>query len=251
MGVPSFLRVENTEVYYKGEGELAIVIPEVFFERNHAIIEGEITHVIGLLNYAILKKDTDKIEKNIKRFNYPSAFSTKPGRVEKVKNFKVKESSKPADYRIYYYKDNNVDQVIVSTEVPEDLANVEEFFAIFVTTGKVPAGIRYEDLYTYFEDSMNANGASFKMNMQEFGLIVSEFARDPDDMSKPFRLSKKLDTDPYSYQVFSIKELAKMVSPFTAMVTEDWNDAVLSASLIDDKDIIDTPLEPVLTGSLK
>lgn len=247
--IPKFLKIKDGTVYYNGEGELVIIIPERFFERNHAIIEGDITHTIGIMNYAILKKPSDKIKNNTKRLNHPSAFSTKPGRVEKVKDFKLNDSVKPEDYRLYYYKDNDEDQVICNIQMPDDIANVEEFMSIFVNTGKIPKGISYYDLYAYFEEAMNINGNSFKMNMQEFGLIVSEMAVDP-STGKPYRLSKKCDTDPYGYDVLSIKDIANNISPFTAMVTENWNESIVNAALIEDKDVIDTPMEPILTGHL-
>lgn len=247
--LPDFIKLKDGTAYYKGPGELVMIIPEQFFERNHAIIEGDITHTIGIFTYAILKKPSDKIQDNVRRLNHPSAFSTKPGRIEKVKDFKLGKSIAPADYRLYYYADNDEDQLVCDINVPDDIANVEEFMSIFVSTAKMPRGIKYHDLYEYLEDSMKINGNSFKINMQEFGAMISELCIDP-DTGKPFRLSKKCDTDPYAYEMRSIKEVANEISPFTAMISENWNKSVVSASLQDDKDIIDTPMEPILTGHL-
>lgn len=247
--IPVFLRIASDDsVHFKGTGTFTLIIPEQFFERNHAIVEGEITHVIGILNYYVLKPGEKFTEKKVKRFNFPSVFSTKPGNIEKVKSMKIRSSDKPSDYRLYTYEDNAEDQIICNLNYPMELGNAEEFMSIFINTGKIPSGIKYHDLYEYFERAMNLNGESFGMTMQEFGLLVSEFCRDPHDISKPFRLSADLDKDPYNYDVVSIKELAKLVSPFTSIVTENWNEAIVNGSLIDDKDIISTPMERIMTG---
>lgn len=245
--IPSYLRLKDNAVYYNGEGTFVFFVPEIFFERNHAIVEGEVIYLIGLLNFSMFKKPED-LTKKIKRFNYPSAFGTKPGRMEKVKNFKLTDSSKPEDYRLLYYENNSEDQIVVSIEIPEELSNVEEFFSIIVNTGKIPQGIPYNVLDEYFSESMGLNGGSFGLSEQEFGIVVSELCRDPNDISRPFRLSKAIDNDMCSYTPISIKQIAKIISPFTAITTENWDEAVVNAATIEEKDIISTPMEKIMTG---
>ena len=50
------------------------------------------------------------------------------------------------------------------------------------------------------------------------------------------------------YIPISIKEVSKVISPFTSIVTENWDEAVISAGLIEDKDIKNTPMEKIMMG---
>lgn len=255
-----FLKEKDDALYFSGDGELLIFVPEIFFSRNHAIIEGDVINLIGVLNYMVVDKLDPELDiakeitaskgKSVKRFDYPSAFSTRPQRVEKVKNLKLKPNAPAEDYRVLHYQNNDHDQIFVSLEVPQDIANVEELMSIFINTGKIPYGIKYNELHNYFVKTMSLNGGSFKTSMQLFGVVVSELARDPHNINKPFRLSSNFEKDQYSYRPISIKEIAKIASPFTAMVTENWDEAVINAGLIDDENAIPTPMEPIMTGDL-
>lgn len=255
-----FLKEKDDSLYFKGEGEFLLFVPEIFFSRNHAIVNGDVIDLIGVLNYMVLDKIDPNLDiakelssskgKTVKRFYYPSAFSTRPQRMEKVKNIKLRPNAPSEDYRVLHYQDNDHDQIFVSLQVPQDIANVEELMSIFVNTGKIPYGIKYDELHNYFIDSMTLNGGNFKTNIQIFGVIVSELARDPHNINKPFRLSSNFEKDPYSYRPISIKEIAKITSPFTSMVTENWDEAVINAGLIDNEDAISTPMEPIMTGDL-
>lgn len=248
--IPSFLKLKNNALYYNGPGEFVFLVPEIFFERKHAIIEGEFVNMLGILNYAVLKKESDTIMKNLKNFRFPTVFLSKPGRIEKVKNLKLVDSRPAESYRILHYTDNNEDQIVVSIDVPQDIANVEEFMQIFVKTGKIPANIPYDTLHEYFLESIALNGGSYKITAQMFGIIVSELCRDPKDLSVPYRLSKTINNSMVDYESISIKAIPKIVSPFTSITTENWDEAVVSASIIDEEDIKDTPMEKIMMGTL-
>lgn len=248
MSIPSFLRKDGDTLYYNGDGEFVFIVPERFFEKGSdiALVVGEYVSLIGILNYAILRKESDPLNKNLKTFNFPTVFLTKPGKIEKIKNLKLYPSSEGEDYRLLKYSDNGVDQIVVSTKVPQDIAYVEEFFNLFVQTAKIPRTIPYDELYTYFMESIKLNGGSFGISSQLFGIIVSELCRDPNNINNPFRLSKAIDTDMNSYNPISIKTVPKLVSPFSAITSENWDEAVVSACMNKDN-IKSTPLEKVLT----
>lgn len=246
--IPSFLKLKDRTLYYKGEGEFVFLVPEIFFSRNHAIIDGEFVNIIGLLNYSILKKPTDPITKNLKVFDFPTVFLTKPGKIEKVKRLKLVDSRPAEDYRVLHYEDNNEDQIICSIDVPQDIANVEEFMQIFVKTGKIPTGIPYDIIHNLFLENMELNGNSYGITAQYFGLIVSELCRDPNDNSRPYRLSKAINKSMVDYEPISIKTISKIVSPFTSITTENWDEAVVNASIIEPEKIKNTPMERIMMG---
>lgn len=248
--IPSWLRLKDSALYFNGEGEFVFFIPEIFFERDHAIFEGDIVYTIGMLNYTILKPGQTDLTKNVKAFNFPTAFGTKPGRIEKVKNLKLVSTQDPEDYRVFYYSANNEDQIVVSIDVPQDIANVEEFMQICFTTGKIPRNIKYGLLQDYIHDNMELNGNSYGITAQMYGILWSEVCRDPNNLEIPYRLSKNFDfKNQVNYAAMSIKDVAKNISPFTAVTTENWDEAVIAAGIIDSKDIKNTPMEKIMTGT--
>ena len=246
MALPAFIRKKEDTVYYSGKGEFLLFVPEVYFERKVAVIEGEFVELLGICNYAINENPgkTD-LSKKIRTFYFPSRFITKPGLIEKRKNFSI-TADYTVDYRIFHYEDNKEDQIIVSTKVPQDITNVEDFFRLFVDTGNIPNTISYEDLYLYFLDSIEINGSSYNLPASLFGLLISELCRDPSDINKPFRLGKTLDKNPHGYTAISVKDVPKLVSPFTSLTSENFDKAVVGA--IQNKNNEYTPLERVLTG---
>lgn len=246
--LPNWMSLKNDSLFYTGAGEFIFYVPESFFEHNHAIIEGDIVHLMGILNWIIIKdgEDPSKMSLKSKPFNWPTAISTKPGSMEKVKGLKIVESQKAQDFRIFRYSNNGEDQILSTIHNVQDIVNVEECMSIFEITGKIPPGISYYDLLYYYIDPMRLNGSDYGITAQEFGLLYSEICRSPHDYSVPFRLTKDLDKDPYCYVPVSAKQISKLVSPFTAITTENWDKAVISSAIIDDKDIKDTPMEKIM-----
>lgn len=246
--LPNWMRLKDDSLYYIGTGEFIFYVPESFFEHGHAIIEGEIIHTIGILNWVIIKdgEDPTKCSLKSKPFTWPTAISTRPGSIEKAKGLKIVESQKAQDFRILRYTNNNDDQILTTIHNVQDIVNVEKCMSIFETTGKIPPGISYYDLYKYYIEPMRLNGSDYGITAQEFGILYSEICRSPHDYSVPFRLTKDLDKDPYSYVSVSAKQISKLVSPFTSITTENWDKAVISSAIIDEKDIKDTPMERIM-----
>ena len=246
MPVPAYIKKKEDTVYYSGQGEFLLFVPEVYFDRKCAVIEGEFIELIGICNYTVNENPgKSDISKKIRTFYFPSRFITKPGKIEKVKNFAITKDY-TADYRILHYENNDEDQIIVSTKVPQDITNVEDFFRLFVDTGNIPKTIPYEELYKYFLDSIAINGSSYKLHASLFGLLVSELCRDPKDPNKPFRLGTAIDSDRCSYIPMSVKDIPKLVSPFTSLTSENFDKAVVGAIMNENN--TPTPLERVFTG---
>lgn len=247
MALPSYIRVEDETVYFSGPGEFLLFVPDSYFTKKIAVIEGEFIELIGILNQSIInpqKQQTD-ITKNLKPFYFPSRFITKPGRIEKVKGLQLTKNYK-SDFHVLHYTDNKTDQIIVSTKVPEDITNVEDFFRVFVNAGDIPTSIPYHDLWKPFIDSMTINGSSYGLPAADFGLLISELCRDPKNINKPFRLGKSLDEDDTSYIPVSVKYIPKLVSPFTSLTSENFDEAMIGAIM--NQNNTPTPLERVLTG---
>lgn len=247
--IPSFLRVENETAYFKGPGKkFVFFVPEKNFERNSAVEYGEYIELLGTINYTVMDINSTDYTKKLKTFNFPSMFTTKPGSVEKAKDFKISESIEPTDYRLLIYEDNGVDEVISSTKVPQDIGNVEQFMRLFILTGNVPKTIPYDKLHEYFLDSIKYNGNSYKITAQMFGLLLSEFCRSKDDIKVPFRLSKEKikDHDMHGYVTIPINQYPKFDGPFNSLTSENWDESLIGAIL--NPESKGSPLENIMMG---
>jgi hypothetical protein len=79
--------------------------------------------------------------------------------------------------------------------------------------------------------------------MQNFGITVSEIARDAKDITRPFRLAKS--NDMHAYTPMSIKLSPKFVSPYSSITSENFDQSVMGAMLTNGNQP-PTPLEKVL-----
>lgn len=197
--------------------------------------------MIGLCNWAII--DENGKASKLMPFNFPTMFLCKPYEIEKVKNLKL-DNTEPSDYRLLKFKKG--DEVVSQTRVPMLIDNVEIFFKMAVITGKIPTTIPYDKLWELFEESARLNGFSFKVSVQLFGILISGICRDSKDISKPFK-----DTDMSNmndYRPININMVPKFISPYSAIVSENWDDSLRAAILMKDKkEIPYSPLEKIVT----
>ena len=169
--VPNFLRRDGDSLLFNQDGQFIFYVPETYFDkgRNDAVINGEYVNLLGILDYAIVSPSNKVSEP--KRFFFPTVFLTKPSRIEKQKNVKLKDTVDPQDYRLLIY--NKDDPIVVSTKVPQDIVNVESFYRIFLY-GKLPVTIPYGKMQDYFTESIALNGSSYSNTHQIFRLVIGE-----------------------------------------------------------------------------
>lgn len=238
MAIPSWLKKDGESILYNGNGYFAFFIPENYFLGKNtakAIIEGEYVNVFGILDYQLFTSN-DKPNGPVRCFKFPTIFLTKPTSIEKARNIKLVEWSDPGDYRVFKYEKGA--QIVVSTKVPQDLQNIEFFYNLF-TGGNLPVSIPYEDLYTYLVENIQLAGEDYGITNQLLGIIVSEMARDPNNLEKAFRNSKA-----EHYKAINIKDIPKFISPYSAIVSENWDESVVNA--IENKSTKDIPMEKIL-----
>lgn len=238
--VPKFLRRDGDALLFNQEGQFVFYVPELYFDRGDAQIKGEYINLIGIMDYTIYNKDGSNI--GLKRFNFPTVFLSKPSRIEKSKNLRLKKSVEPQDYRLLIYEKD--DAVVVSVKVPQNIANVEDFYRIFLT-GKLPTTIPYDKLQNYFVDAMELNGSSYGMSLQMFGVVISEMCRDQSNMAKAFRHTDFKDQ--MEYRAISIKDLPKYISPSASIGSENWDLGVVGAIM--NPTNTNSPMEKLLMGN--
>lgn len=235
MNIPSFLKKDGNSLLFKDDGSLIFYIPEMYFEREFAVMDGEYIHLIGLFNYAIFDK-SDKLKGKLTLFNFPTTFTCSPSSIEKIKGVKLTNNSPKEDYRaLKFVKD---DIVIASTKIPKKVDNIELFMKMF-TTGKIPNTIPYDQLHNIFMENIKLNGESYPVSAQLIGIVISEMCRSSSNITIPYRRSNS--TDLTGYTPVNIKDIPKLVSPFTAIVSENWDESIVNA--ITNKNYTVSPLE--------
>lgn len=242
--VGNFLKEEGNSLIFKGDGELVFYIPENYFRNDgrmkYAEEAGEYVNTLGLFSYEVFDAKGKSIY-GTKLFSHPVVISTMPSEIEKVKDYILdKKIPVPVDYRILRFKKDDV--VIVNTGSPQDITNVENMFRIFMITGNIPNTIPYNELHSFLMDSVKFNGSSFGISAQMFGILISELCRSTKDESVPFRLAK--ETDMHKYKSVSIKMVPKYISAFTALTSENWDDAVINSII--NKNKVESPMEKIL-----
>lgn len=235
--IPPFLKKDGDSLLFNQDGEFIFFVPEIYFERKYAESLGEYTRLFGILDYTIVDKSGK--QGKMMPFNFPTVFLCSPSVIEKRKQIKLSPKSKPQDYRALIFRKG--DKIVVSTKVPQIISNCEDFFSMFFT-GKLPTTIPYDKLHDYFIDNIHLNGGDYGLNIQLFGILVSEICRDPNDRKKLFRHTDMNDMT--NYQPIGIKEIPKYISPFTAITSENIDESLVNGIL--NKSAKYSPLEKLM-----
>lgn len=247
--IPPFTKRMGDALLFDQDGRLEYYIPDDYFEGKSAIIEGSYVRLMGSFNYRIYDKN-DKPGK-LMTFNFVTMFMCRPGKIDTKKKLKLDTDYEPEEYRILtFYKG---DQLITRVHTEQNIDNVSELYRLHLVTGKVPNTIPYNELYLFPYDCMELNGGKYAVHSQAMGLLYSKICRDPDNVNIPFRLSKAIDNSMINYKPISIKRAAKLISPFTAITSENIDEAIMSAVIMSDNEESgkskhkSSPLERILT----
>lgn len=247
--IPPFTKREGDALLFNQEGYLEYYIPKDYFGSKSATIEGAYIRLMGSFHYRIYSS-TGKPGK-LMTFNYPTIFICRPGKVDKPKKLKLDDGLEEDSYRILTFFKG--DQLITRVHTEQEMDNLSELFRLHLRTGRVPNSIPYDQLYTFPFECMELNGGKFSVHSQAMGLLYSKICRDPDDISKPFRLSKAIDKSMTGYNTISIKTAAKYISPFVSITSENIDEAIVSSVLLSGDEESgkmkhkESPLERVMT----
>ena len=85
-------------------------------------------------------------------------------------------------------------------------------------------------LSEYGEEFARLNGLNYGVSTQVIGIAISELYRDPKDLSVPYRLSKNFDNE--NYTPINILEVPKYTSPYTAFMSQNFDDALVSSCVV-------------------
>jgi hypothetical protein len=246
MEVPNFLKLENNSLLFNLDNQTFVFyVPENYFKNESKVpiaeIQGQYVSMIGVCNWSII--DNKGKSSKLMPFNFPTMFLCKPSTIEKVKNLQL-DNTEPSDYRLLKFKKG--DEVVSQTRVPQLIDNVEILFKMAIMTGKLPTTIPYDKLWEIFMESAALNGFNYKLNAQLFCLLISYICRDPKDISKRFNETPM--TDMTKYRPIDIRMVPKFISPYTAITSENWDEAMRAAIELSGKeDTPESPLEKIVT----
>lgn len=233
----TFLKQDGDKVLFNGEGELIYYIPEKYFNNNVAITIGEIIQTMGIFTYGLYDKNGKQLK--LDRFKCPTVLQCKPSLVTKEPKLKLIGTKEELPYRLLHFK--NDDELICNVNIPKSIDNVDMFVNLLVG-GNLPSNIPYNELHEYIIKNAELNGFNYKVSAQLIGIIIGELYRDPKDLSKPFRLSGM--TDMLDYKAIPIVKVPKYTSPYTAITSENADEAIAAAMTTSGK--TESPLEKVM-----
>lgn len=249
MNLPKFLRQDGYAIKYdKNDGtELIYYVPEDFFNTTTknpiAQIEGEYVSLIGLCMWGIVDKNGKVGE--LRTLLIPTMFSCKPYTIDKIKDEKLPGTGQASDYRILRFKYN--DEPISNIRTEQNVDYAELMFKIIAFTAKIPTMIAYDDIWKLFIENAKANGFDYGVNIQLYGMLTSIIARDPKNLTNPFRYTDMKDM--HNYMPMSIRIVPDYISPYTAFTSENADEGIRASILLSDmpeEDIPNSPLEKVL-----
>lgn len=235
--IPPFIKRDNESLVYNIEGEFVFYVPEVYFERKLAEVVGDNVNLMGILNYAIFNEKGK--HDGLRSFNYPTVFTSIPGKIEKVKAVKLTSTSNEEDYRVLKYTKG--DKIVKSVMLEQKVSNADILLQMFMT-GKLPTTIDYSIIYKYFLDNINLNGEDYKLNAQLFAILQAEPCRSKDDIKVLFRHTDMKDMT--NYQYIPMKQIAKYTSPFASITSENIDESIVNAVLADGAKY--SPLEKIM-----
>lgn len=243
MKLPDFLKLEkDNSVVFNQAGELRFFVPEYFFESKYARYEGKYINILGTFAYDIT--DVNGKSKGLKNFRLPTRFTTEPSYITKQDGITEKLDPK-TKYNVLHYTKGA--KVFTQTHTAQAVEHMEDFFKLFIISGKIPPTIPYDKLHEYFLKSYTLNGESYDLNIQYLGLLLGMVCRDKNDDTKPFRIGKtKKEGKLTEYESVPIKECPKYISPYASLTAENWNDSMVNSIMMDEKDIKGSPLEKVM-----
>ena len=246
MKTPNFLSYKNDSLIFNiPDATFILYVPDNYFNNEVKVpiaeIDGKYVSMIGICNWRIVRDNGTATP--LKPFTLPTMFLCKPYEIEKVKDLSL-DNTEPSDYRLLKFRKG--DEVISQTKVPQFIDNVEMEFKMSVLTGKIPTTIRYDELWKLYFESAKLNGFSYNASIQLFGILISGICRDSNDLSKMFKETDMKDMNKYT--PVNVTRVAKYISPYTAITSENWDEALRAAVLMKDKEITQSsPLEKVVT----
>ena len=227
-------------------------IPKKLFEPDEetkssiAVQYADGFKVVGLFNMRFYESDdVPRDSTKLRTFNFPNMIMTYPTDFTSAK-LKLTETSEADQYLVLMYY---MGDVVMMAEEIQSTANCTKFLNM-ITKGKIPNTIPYEHFEAIWQTNFRINKFNPRVPSVILQLIWSEMCRDPDDITRPFRmLYGKGNVDSTAYTETNMNNVAAATSVFSALSFEKIKEK-LAASINMTKTGTEqrrSPVEEVLT----
>jgi hypothetical protein len=109
--------------------------------------------------------------------------------------------------------------------------------------GNLFNGVPNDKIQDYILDNASRNGFKYKCPPQIIGILIGVLSRNSKNLEEPYRFIAN-GKNKYDYSTISITKVPKYTSPYTAITSENADDAVASALTI--KSSVSSPLEDIV-----
>lgn len=191
-----------------------------------AIQYGEGFKLVGLFNIRFFEsEDVPRTSVKLRTFSYPNMIMTYPSDFS-IERLALREYDRPEPYVVMKYQ---MGDVIMMAEEVQQVSNCTKFLNM-ITRGKIPSTIPYDRFENIWQKNFEINAFNPQVPSVVLQLIWSEMCRDPEDMSRPFRMVYgKGNADPTSYLETNMNNVAAATSVFSALSFERSKEKLASS----------------------
>lgn len=241
----NFLKDDGNVISFIGHC-LEIYIPESYFDKQIASVEGEMIKSFGILPCTVFDANMKEIKSYI--LNLPSTIILYFKDIKSEKRVLIPENknAEPEACRTLTFFKNDI---IMPSSIQKDSTNVEMFFIDILCSGKLTM-VPYNKLLEIWEKNLELNGVKLGLTGTTLEVILAEIYRNPNNLNEKFSkvLNENPGTSQYNYHASNIREICSRTSTFAALTFEDM-DSMITTSLNMknfNKKQVESPLEKIL-----
>lgn len=241
----NFLKDDGNIISFTGHC-LEIYIPEMYFDKQIASVEGEIVKTFGVLPCAVFDANMKELNRYIINLPTTILFYLKDIKSEKIVLTPERTGAEPEPCRVLrFFKNDNV----MPSSIEQDSSNVEMFFINILCSGKLTF-IPYNKLLEVWEKNLEINGVKLGLTGTTLEIILAEIYRNKDNLNEKFSkvLNENPKTSQYDYHASNIREICSRTSVFAALTFEDMDSMITTSLNMSNynKKQVESPLEKIL-----
>ena len=206
---------------------------------------GEGIRTIGLFNIRFFSgEDEDREKPKLRLFKYPNEIIMYPSDRE-TKILKLDKNLQEEKYLILKFFQGDI---IMAANIEKKSQKCEAFMNQLIM-GKLPKGLRYDDLYFSWEKNFKINGVDPGVPAISKQMIIAENCRVNGDPSKQFwKIVNNPGVTMYDYKVHNMVDICANSSVLNALIFERFGDMVTSSLNMTKEGVKQntSPLEEVL-----
>lgn len=212
--------------YAEGYIPQSLFNPDLETKSSIAVRYGEGYKIVGIFNMRFYDSDEEpRDSKPLRTFNYPNMIMTYPSESSIVR-LKLSDYSDEEPYIVmkYYMGD-----VIMNAEEVQGVDNCTKLLNM-ITKGKIPNTIPYDKFVEIWHNNFAINKFNPRVPSLVLQMIWAEMCRDPEDITKPFRLKYGLgNADPTHYTESNMNNVSAASSVFSALSFERIKEKLASS----------------------